>query len=159
MKNNPLIISIVIWTLGIGSWTAYELCKNVVIVKPLSYAKKFTPTCVEDTFTVRDFVLELHIQKVQYPDVVLRQACLESNFFRSLLWRTKNNPFGFVGKDGYIMFNDWKSAIAYMHDWQDKHYKGEENYYHFLDRIKYAEDSNYIRTLKSMDLNNLKSMK
>lgn len=115
-------------------------------------------TCMEDSFSIKDFVLELHIQNVQYPDVILRQACLESGWFTSLAWRKNHNPFGFVGKDGYIMFNDWKSAIAYMCDWQDKHYKGGE-YYRFLEKSGYAQDCCYVETLKNMDMNNLKSLK
>lgn len=113
--------------------------------------------CAGDSFTIKDFVLELHIQKIQYPDVVLRQACLESGWFTSLAWRKNNNPFGFRVKDGYILFNDWKSSISYMHDWQDKYYKGGD-YYLFLDRICYAADTNYVVTLKNMDLNNLKNI-
>ena len=46
--------------------------------------------CREDSFSVKDFVLELHLQKIKYPDVVLRQACLESGFFTSKIWKEKN---------------------------------------------------------------------
>lgn len=114
--------------------------------------------CMEDSFSIKDFVLELHIQEVQYPDIILRQACLESSWFTSYVWKTKNNPFGFRNKDGYIMFNDWRSAIDYMKCWQDKYYKGGE-YYRFLEDRKYSEDSCYVETLKKMDMNNLKYVK
>lgn len=112
--------------------------------------------CHEDTFTIKDFVLELHIQGVRYPDIILKQACLESGWFTSLAWRKNNNPFGFVGKDGYIVFNDWRSSIAYMKEWQDKYYKGGD-YYQFLERVGYAKDSCYVETLKNMNLGNLKN--
>ena len=114
--------------------------------------------CPEDSFSIRDFVLELHIQEVKYPDIVLRQACCESAWFTSPAWRNRHNPFGFYYKGEYIFFNDWKSAIIYMREWQDRHYKGGE-YYLFLERLPYALDTNYISTLKSMDMNNLRTLK
>lgn len=117
-----------------------------------------TNVCIEDTFTIKDFVLELHIQGVKYPDIILRQAILESGWFTSLAWRKNRNPFGFVGKDGYMVFNDWKSAVGYMKIWQDKHYKGG-SYYDFLEKIRYAKDCCYVETLKGMDLDNLRKIK
>lgn len=114
--------------------------------------------CAEDTFSIRDFVLELHIQEVRHPDIVLRQACLESAWFTSPAWRKNHNPFGFRYNGEYILFNDWKSAIGYMKSWQDKYYKGGD-YYLFLERRGYAEDSCYVETLKKMDLGNLKSVR
>lgn len=125
---------------------------------PLKTESNIDSTCMEDSFNIKDFVLELHIQEVQYPDIILRQACLESSWFTSYVWKTKHNPFGFRNKDGYILFNDYKSAISYMKDWQDKYYKGGE-YYRFLEDRKYSEDSCYVETLKKMDMNNLKYVK
>lgn len=155
--KRQLAIVVIAWIIGIGSWITYEFHGDADIPKPYDHVQVID-TCIEDTFNIRDFVLELHIQGIKYPDVILRQACLESGWFTSLAWRKNNNPFGFVGKDGYILFNDWKSAIAYYKTWQDKYYKSGD-YYLFLEKIKYATDTNYVATLKSMDLSNLKSMK
>lgn len=114
--------------------------------------------CADDSFTIKDFVLELHIQEVQYPDIVLRQSALESGWFTSLAWKTKNNPFGFRYKGEYLMFNNWHCAIIYMKDWQNKYYKGGD-YFQFLQASGYAEDTNYVETLKGMNLDNLKKIK
>lgn len=119
--------------------------------------------CLEDSFSVKDFVLELHLQEIKYPDIVLRQACWESGFFSSKIWREKNNPFGFYHSidsihGEYILFNDWRSAITYYKDWQDKRYKGGD-YYEFLIKVGYAQDSNYVKSVRGIDLSNLKNIK
>ena len=126
-----------------------------------------TPTndtiCLEDSFSAKDFVLELHLQGIKYPDVVLRQACWETGFFTSKIWREKNNPFGLYHTidsihGEYILFNDWRSAITYYKEWQDKRYKGGD-YYDFLIKVGYAQDSNYVHSVKGIDLSNLKNIK
>jgi len=111
--------------------------------------------CVIDTFCVKDFILELHIQDIKHPEIVLRQACLESSFFTSSLWRRANNPFGFFYKGEYLTFNHWKDAVDYYKTWQNKRYEGG-NYYLFLDRIGYAEDSLYEIKVKNINLNTLR---
>lgn len=115
--------------------------------------------CTEDSFSVKDFVLELHLQGIKYPDIVLKQACLESGYFTSGIWEKKNNPFGFyVSIDSthgeYILFNDWRSSVAYYKGWQDKRYKGGD-YYEFLDKIGYAIDTTYLEKVKNIDLRQL----
>jgi len=134
---------------------------------PNDYNEEVTPIadtiCLEDSFSVKDFVLELHLQGIKYPDVVLRQACWETGFFSSKIWREKNNPFGLYHTidsihGEYILFNDWRSAITYYKEWQDKRYKGGD-YYEFLIKVGYAQDSNYVHSVKGIDLSNLKNIK
>lgn len=147
-----IICSSVFWIYGysiIERYTSREVAKEVI---------QDTIICMEDSFTVKDFVLELHLQKIKHPDIVLRQACLESAFFSSYLWRRNNNPFGFRYKEEYLLFNDWRSSIAYMKQWQDKYYK-EGNYYDFLERRGYAEDTLYTEKLKCLDISDLRNLK
>lgn len=148
----PVGIGLVFIALLFYFSSKYQSCTQKEIIE-----NKDSIVCKEDSFTVKDFVLELHIQGVKYPDIVLRQACWESGFFTSAVWKKKNNPFGFYCKDGYIMFNDWKSAIAYMKTWQDKNYKSG-SYYDYLLKIGYASDTSYIDHVKSIDLSNLRGM-
>jgi len=116
--------------------------------------------CNDDTtFNFKDFVFELHLQGIKYPDIVLRQACLESGYFTSKIWREKNNPFGLYHTidsthGEYILFNDWKSSVAYYKSWQDKRYKGGD-YYEFLEKVGYAKDTAYLDAVRSIDLRNL----
>lgn len=111
---------------------------------------------IVDTFTCANFTLELHKQGIQCSDVVLRQACLESGYFKSDVWKKNNNPFGFCYKDCYLQFDTWQESIKYMKDWQGRWYKQDEDYYSFLQRLPYAMDSLYVKKLKSINLNNLK---
>lgn len=151
-----LLIALIVWVMICAGFVAYEFYKNTIIIRQDNPVQKEAIICPEDSFSVKDFVLELHIQEVKYPDIVLRQACLESTWFTSPVWKKRHNPFGFCYKGEYITFNDWKSAISYMKDWQDKYYKGGE-YYRFIERIGYAQDCCYVETLKKMDMNNLKT--
>lgn len=112
--------------------------------------------CTDTSFNIKDFVLELHLQKIKYTDIVLRQACLETGFFTSYVWRTKNNPFGFYYDGDYILFNDWRDAVTYYKEWQDRKYKGG-NYYEFLENVGYAEDTTYTERVKNINLKNLET--
>jgi len=156
---DKIFIGLIFAFLGICACLLTDNIKSRFASKEVTKIKDTVIVCQEDSFTVRDFVLELHLQKIQYPDIILRQACLESNFFKSVCWRKKNNPFGFCGKDGYIIFNDWRSAISYMKEWQDKYYKGSGSYYDFLSKRGYAIDSNYVSKLKALDISDLRNIK
>lgn len=112
---------------------------------------------LDRSFTPANFLLELYIQEVQYPDIVFRQACLESGFFKSPIWQENANPFGFKYKNRYLQFDNWQESIYYYRMWQDKWYINEsEDYYKFLVRVGYASDDLYIKKLMSINLNNLK---
>jgi len=165
MKYKNIILDL-ITILVIGNmffWAGMYVTKRVLTKDVTAVKEVILPICEEDSsnyFTVKDFALELLLQEIKHPDIVLRQACLESGFFTSLIWRTKNNPFGYFYNGDYVTFNDWKSAISYCKTWQDKYYKNDnENYYNFLERVHYAEDSNYVCALKNIDLNNLRNLK
>lgn len=159
----------IIWTVIIVSFIAgscifvygsYKLVNKAANSKLIS--KILTR---EDTvFTVQKFVMELQIQGVKFPDIVLRQACLESGYFTSNIWKKYNNPFGFCFKDKYLQFDDYKQAIKYYKDWQDRWFPyyvkdrliDSNSYYKFLNDIQYASDSLYIQKLKGINLDNLK---
>lgn len=137
--------------------TICSLCftLGLSIKRNCSYPIVPIDSCLVDSFTIKDFVLELHLQGIKHSDWVLRQACLESGYFTSTVWKECNNPFGFYYKGEYLQFNDYKSAIAYYKTWQNKWYSGGD-YLEFLDKIGYATDLEYEKKLKRINLNNLK---
>jgi hypothetical protein len=75
---------------------------------------------------------------IQHPEIVIKQAVLETGWFKSPFLMTRNNIFGFR-KNKYMRFNNWKECVDYYKTWQEKRYKNNsEDYYKFLVRIKYA---------------------
>jgi len=87
--------------------------------------------------------------KVLHPEIVIKQAILETGWFNSKFLMNKNNIFAFRNKE-YITFKSWRACVDYYKSWQTKHYKNiQEDYYHFLVRIKYAVP-NYPEHIKKI---------
>lgn len=89
---------------------------------------------------------------VKYPRIVTAQAILESNNFKSSLFKRYNNPFGLYdskNKD-YYKFNHWTDAIVAYISMVEYKYKGGD-YYEFLKRLPYAEDEKYIQKVKAVE--------
>ena len=80
-----------------------------------------------------------------------------STFGRVKSLKRKSEKILSLDKDrnGYMKFSHWsESVIAYKNKIQNRYKKGE-NYYLFLNRIKYASDPLYIQRIKKV-VNNLK---
>ena len=106
---------------------------------------------VSEELTVQNLYAEMLKQKIKNPKVVLRQAILETGWFKSYSCRERNNLFGFWYKKKYIQFESWKASVKYYKNWQDRHYKDDtQDYYTFLVERGYAEDPSYIKKLKSI---------
>jgi hypothetical protein len=80
---------------------------------------------------------------LKHPEILMKQIKLETGNLKRI---KGNNLFGFR-KDDYLSFDTWVDCIKFAKVWQDKRYKGG-NYYAFLVKINYAEDSLYIEKLK-----------
>ena len=108
--------------------------------------------CITDeprTDTVYEEIVSLGIK---HPDIVLRQAIVETGWFKCHnCSMDRNNLFGWYYKGKYLRFNTWQESIAYYKRWQDRHYKGGD-YYKFLERKRFAMATGYVRTLKRVKL-------
>ena len=101
---------------------------------------------------------------VKYPGIVYRQAILETGWFKSSIYKRKNNMFGFFYKGEFMSFKTEEDCINYYKRWQDKHYTDtSKNYYDFLNClytdnnnkcIRYAEDVLYTKKLKRIKIKN-----
>lgn len=92
---------------------------------------------------------ELIKQGVKHHKIVLAQAKLESNCGKSSVAKRTNNLFGLRKGNRYRRFNHWtESVTAYKNLIQSKYEGG--NYYVFLHKIGYAEDTKYIDKLKDL---------
>ena len=90
--------------------------------------------------------------KVHHEDIVYAQAILETGHFKSRVCLEYNNLFGLYNsrKKQYYRFNHWSESVIAYKNWIQRRYKPSEDYYIFLDRIKYAESIEYIPLLKKI---------
>ena len=86
------------------------------------------------------------------PAIITAQAILETGNFKSRLCLDKNNLFGLYNssKLKYYEFDSWVSCIFAYKKYILNKYRDGEDYYHFIQRIGYAEDPKYIEKLKSI---------
>lgn len=102
-----------------------------------------------ETFTEANLILYMKVLEIEYPNIVLAQAKLESANFTSNRFKQHNALFGFqTSNDNIIKYKSWKQSVINYKNWQMRRLKDGENYYDFLIRVKYSEDPNYINKLK-----------
>lgn len=88
------------------------------------------------------------------PAIITAQAVLESGNFKSKLCKDNNNLFGLYNSRtmSYFKFDSWISCVFVYKQFILSKYNPEEDYYKFLDRIGYAEDSLYESKVKELEL-------
>lgn len=147
-----IISSVLIGFFGIGFMAGKSKCDKTVeditkeqIVQEISF---------EDS--VYNYILELNIQ---HPEVVLRQARIESGNFKSRVFLENNNMFGMKipnkrpnmvsgSNMGYAVYNSWQESVIDYALYQV--YSGKnlskEDYIKMLNN-NYAEDTEYLNKL------------
>lgn len=93
--------------------------------------------------------------KFPNPAIITAQAVLESGNFKSRLCTDNNNLFGLYNSRtmSYFKFDSWISCVFAYKQFILSKYNPKEDYYRFLDRIGYAEDSLYESKVKELELN------
>jgi hypothetical protein len=105
----------------------------------------------------------IYYEKIQYPDIVLTQARLETGYYTSDIFQNGNNLFGMkypkyrtttaIGTyKGHAQYSNWIESVIDYRKFQDWYMSlgyrmngNEKNeYLVFLQWIKYAEDPLYI---------------
>lgn len=87
--------------------------------------------------------------RIRFPDWVMKQAILETGWFRSPFLMKRNNLFGFKNRS-YLRFEDIEDSIRYYKDWQDRKMPVDtEDYLTFLEKIRYGK-AGYSRHLSSI---------
>lgn len=116
--------------------------------------------CVDTSFLsqeLNDSILYLALvhYEIKEPKVVLAQAKLESGNYTSYLFKKNNNFLGLYNsrKRQYFEFDHWSECILAYKSMIEYKYKDGEDYYQFLDRIKYAEDSAYLDKVRKIEQN------
>lgn len=93
----------------------------------------------------------LHKYGVMYPKIVVAQALIETGYFTSNACLNYNNLFGLrrPSNGEYYRFDNWEQSVKAYKDYVQYKYKGGD-YFHFLDRIGYAEDPTYVRKVRTL---------
>jgi hypothetical protein len=148
---------IVIGIIGITGNIMYKTSTYV----PDEYSGDFTNDIICKTDSIKSIKPELTVDNVlkyiikldiKHPLIVLKQAVYETGWFKCINCSLdENNLFGFRRTKDYLKFNHWTESVEFYKEWQSKYYK-EGDYYQFITKIGYAEDSNYINRLKSIKL-------
>ncbi len=127
----------------------FILIKNVNTkqIKKKVYPKHFVKSENKDSISLDLVYNELIRKEVKYPEIVICQVILETGYLKSYSCRVRNNLFGFYNGKQYLSFKDWRQCICYKRMWQNRYYKGG-NYYEFLEKLGYSEDSLYVDKLK-----------
>ena len=87
---------------------------------------------------------------IEHPEIVYAQAKLESGYFTSSVYKSKNNFLGlYDSKNGdYYTFSHWSDCLKGYRDYVQYKWNGNCDYYLFLQNLPYAEDPNYIKKVK-----------
>jgi uncharacterized FlgJ-related protein len=116
-----------------------------------------------DPFKVKEFKDYLIQLNIKFPDVVYAQARLETNGFKSKIFRENNNLFGMKQstkrsstnkgeQHGHAYYDTWRESVLDFALWQCRYLSTintREEYYRYL-KANYAEDPNYIDKLKNL---------
>ncbi len=115
--------------------------------------KKLTPT--ELAHAIKDM-------GIQHPELVYRQAMLETGNLTSKLVRKQNNLFGMKmprqrftfangkGKRNYAKYTSWAHSVADYRVYQGD--KIIDNYNSFLIKRKYSETKDYVKRLMKVKI-------
>ena len=102
--------------------------------------------------------------QIKQPEIVFKQAVLESAHFGSWLCYTHNNLFGMyqpsrrktasMGKQehGYATFSHWTKSVEDYKLWQDTGKTPTDDYYAYLEERGYCENEAYTNILKGVRL-------
>lgn len=108
------------------------------------------------TFSERKLKTLIDSFDIKNGEIVFIQAVLETGHFKSEIFKRNNNLFGFCYNNKYLYFKNWISCVRYYKYWQSKRYQSGD-YYIFLDKVGYAQDTLYIHKLKWLIKNERKS--
>lgn len=85
---------------------------------------------------------------IKEKDIVFSQIQLETGYLQSRICKENNNIIGLYDGSNYYKFSHWiESVVFYKYRIQNR-LKPNENYYIFLNRIKYAKDKWYLNKIK-----------
>lgn len=92
--------------------------------------------------------------QIPEPEIVYSQAYLETGNFNKYNQNVNNNNiFGLYNSrmGRYMIFDHWVGSVeCYKKCFSDRYTDTTEDYYHFLTRVKYAEDPDYNKKVRQI---------
>jgi hypothetical protein len=159
-----LIIGVVFFILlgFIGFFLGYVRIKENYI-ENLSIEEKVIILNQQDGFTpekLKEYILELNIK---FPHIVYAQSILETNSFKSNIFKTNNNLFGMKQarirattnqgtERGHATYKHWRESVVDYALFQNAYLNKittEELYFQYLEE-NYAEDKEYVIKLNKI---------
>lgn len=149
-----LLVGIVCGVLGYYSFHKCVVCELPHVPENTTIVLEQPEFFLSDTITVEGLYKACEYYEIQQPDIVVAQAILETGFFKSDLCLKQHNLFGLFNSRtmDFYSFDHWTESVkAYRDKVQYRYQDGD--YYDWLERIGYAEDSLYVSKLKNIRIN------
>lgn len=140
------ILSLILITLGI----ILVATKEEILKEPLP-VKLVQPEFFLSDIPNDSLVLEAcEYYGIQHANIVLAQAILETGHYQSGGCTRDKNLFGLYNsrKQEFFKFEKWYHSVEAYRNMIQFRYDGESNYYDWLEKIGYAEDTLYVQKLK-----------
>ena len=103
------------------------------------------------SFSEENVMNEIMAQELDYPEVVLAQAIVETGGFHSTSCTKDNNLFGLRRKDGtYMKFLHWSESVSYYKEHIQSYKEKPSDYFKFLNDLGYAENKSYTDVIKPL---------
>jgi hypothetical protein len=158
MKRSILILFFGLCTLGLKAPTYLNVDAEKDVIKALFYLEVYRQPFSPDLLRQA-----LIYENIEYPEIVFRQAELETGNFTSEIFCNANNLFGMklarvrettaIGEfNGHARYNNWIDSVKDYRLWQLYYINtGHDisDYLAFLLYVNYATDENYINKLKT----------
>lgn len=142
------VLTIITYTAPTRLQSSSKVIENDTIIKMA------VPEHLLDDINVEYLYEYLKFKGISHPDIVLAQALLETGYFKSKIFKERNNLFGLYNSriGEYYRFEHWTESVDGYINYIEYKYdpSRDSSYYDFLDRIGYAEDPRYIVKIKSI---------
>lgn len=142
----------------------YSVSSKKIIINNTKFLPQEVKTLVireNNKFSKDLFKKEIKKLNIKFADIVYKQAVLESDNFKSTIFKENNNMFGMklarsrittaIGvKRNHAYYNNWRDCLIDYALYQEAYLrsiKNKDEYLQYLSKY-YAEDSNYIYKLK-----------
>ena len=167
MKGMSILLIIALFTHGLFQMSSDP---ELTIKDEFCHDEAYFEECYEEIVYSNSFeeivYKEIVDAGIEFPEVVLRQALLETGDFSSKVFQENCNLFGMkqarvrettaMGTSrNHAVYTNWKASIQDYKHWQDYNFERDScngDYYSYLIKRKYATDRSYIHKLKSVKL-------